>query len=235
MRPLLACIWLIVATIVATTAIVIAFLFLPRRIFVMPIGKLWARSVLFVAGVRVVVDGVEDLPGYGPFLYMPNHLSNLDIIAMTPSLRGDIRFIAKKSLRWVPFFGWALAASGAVFIDRARRPRAIAKLGVASANMRAGATAVIFPEGTRSRDGFMHEFKRGPFHLAIDAGIPIVPVGVIGTERLWPVGSLWIRSGEVRIRYGRPLAIEEGATFDSLSAATRAEVVRLAGSTPPPA
>jgi 1-acyl-sn-glycerol-3-phosphate acyltransferase len=111
------------------------------------------------------------------------------------------RFVSKKSIFWIPVLGQAMAVAGFIPIDRSDRTRAIRSLGRASARIRAGASVILFPEGTRSRDGKLGRFKRGAFHLAIDAGVPVVPVAISGTGKVVRPRSIVVRPGPVSVTF----------------------------------
>lgn len=224
--------WVVVASIGIGTAISLSPLVAPSGGLMMPLGRWWARSILRVAGVKVRFEGTEHLKTEGkragPFLFMANHASALDILCIAPALPDNNRWLAKKSLQWVPFFGWAmLATGGCVFIERGDHERARASLRKAAERIRSGLCMVVFPEGTRSHDGRLLEFKKGPFHLAAAARVPIVPVALIGTSTLLPSGSMGIKSGDVLVRFGEPLVIQEGETHVEIAARTRTALESL--------
>ena len=128
-----------------------------------------------------------------------------DTAAIVATLPGSFRFVAKRELTWIPFFGWALAASGHVIIDRANHDSSVRSLERAAARVRDGKTVVIFPEGTRARTGELGEFKSGGFHLALAAQVPILPASVSGSSRITPPHSLRIESGRIHVHYGEPI------------------------------
>ena len=127
---------------------------------------------------------------------MANHLSHVDIVALFIALPMNVGFLAKKELRRVPFLGQAMVAGGHVFIDRARRERAVQALDDAAQQVAAGASIVVFPEGTRGDEERVQAFKKGGFHLARQANVPIVPVGIRGTRGIMTRDELVIRPGE---------------------------------------
>ena len=169
------------------------------------VGRQWIRWVLASCGIRVRAEGLEELDPRGPYVLMSNHQSAFDIAAIVTSWPGSFRFVAKRELTWVPFFGWALALGGHVIIDRRRRNRAVKSLEQAARQVRDGTNVIIFPEGTRSPSGELGPFKSGGFHLAIQAQVPVLPVSVSGSRRITPKRSLRIESGTILIRYGRPI------------------------------
>jgi 1-acyl-sn-glycerol-3-phosphate acyltransferase len=171
----------------------------------MRLGKVWSRLFLGAAGIRVSYDGLDDAHRHHPCVYMANHESLIDPMALAPALPPSTLFVSKKSLFRIPVFGWAMTAAGFISIDRGDRRRAIESLDGAADRIRSGRSLILFPEGTRSRDGVLQPFKKGPFHLALRAGVPVVPVAISGSRALWQPGSLLVRSGEVRVRFAPPL------------------------------
>lgn len=147
------------------------------------------------------------MPERAPVLLMSNHQSLVDIAALVDTLPPSVswRFVAKKELVRVPIFGWCLVTTGQIIIDRGDRERAVASLRRAAERIRGGASVIVFPEGTRSPSGSLRPFKSGPFHLALEAQVPIVPVTVSGSQRITPKGSLQVRPGSVKIVFGKPI------------------------------
>lgn len=173
----------------------------------MVLGRLWIRAILATFGVRIEAAGLENVPTHAPVILMSNHQSLIDIAAIVSTLPRTQRwrFVAKKELARIPIFGQALVASGHIIIDRGDRGRAVESLRRAAEIIRAGTTVIVFPEGTRSPLGNLRAFKSGPFHLAIEAQVPIVPVTVSGSQRITPKGQLIVHRGAVKITYGMPI------------------------------
>jgi len=172
------------------------------------VGRQWVRWILWTCGIRVEVEGLENVPRDRPCVYMSNHQSVFDIAAIIATLPVSWRFVAKRELTWVPFFGWALALGHQVIVDRKNREASVRSLARAAQRVRDGANVIIFPEGTRSPDGSLRDFKSGGFHLALQAGVPIVPIAISGSWRISPKRSLRIHSGRVRVRYAEPIATQ---------------------------
>jgi 1-acyl-sn-glycerol-3-phosphate acyltransferase len=168
-------------------------------------AKLYFRALLRVCGVRVVVEGLENVPRRAPVVFMSNHQSVFDVPALTTVLPVSWRFVAKRELTWIPVFGWALLLGGHVIIDRSRRERSVRSLGRAADRIRAGQNVIIYPEGTRSRTGELLPFKSGGFHLSIAAQVPIAPVTVSGSHGIVRKGSLRIESGTIKVTFGKPI------------------------------
>jgi 1-acyl-sn-glycerol-3-phosphate acyltransferase len=163
------------------------------------LSHFWGRLLLRLFRVGVTTEGLAHLPP-GPAVYAANHSSSLDIFVLLAKLPVDVRIIHKKSLSLVPLIGWTIALGGHIPIDRSNPFRARRSLDAAAERIRAGESVLVFPEGTRSRDGAVGHFKRGSFSLAIQARAPVVPVSLVGVKALVPRGLLSMRPGSVRLR-----------------------------------
>jgi 1-acyl-sn-glycerol-3-phosphate acyltransferase len=175
---------------------------------VLDLARLWSRAVLGLGGVRVEVDVRAELDPEKPYVFMANHASAVDIWALFVAIPRRLRMIAKKQLGQIPIFGWAMRAGRFIFIDRQNAVAARKSIDEAGRRIRGGQSVLLFPEGTRSRDGSLGPFKKGGFHLAIDAGVPIVPVSLAGTRATMPRGSFILRPGPVRVIIGPPISTE---------------------------
>jgi len=163
------------------------------------IVRVWGRCVVRACGVDVVVSGAENLPP-GPAVFAANHASALDIPILFGYLPAEFRVIHKRSLSRVPLLGLYLHAGGHVALDRANPFRATRSLAAAAEHIRNGTSVAAFPEGTRSRDGTIRRFKRGSFVMAVKAGVPVVPLSIVGVKGIAPRGILTLRPGAVRLR-----------------------------------
>jgi 1-acyl-sn-glycerol-3-phosphate acyltransferase len=173
---------------------------------VVDLARFWSRLVLALGGVKIEVTAKAPLDPQKPYVFMANHLSTVDIWALFAALPAfRLRMIAKKQLGWIPLFGWAMRAGRFIFIDRANAVSSRRSIEEAKERIRQGTPVLLFPEGTRSRDGALLPFKKGGFHLAIDAGVPIVPIALAGTREAMPRGSLFIRARPVRVTIGEPV------------------------------
>jgi len=174
------------------------------------IQRRWSKAILWLAGCRVRVEGGEHLREGGARIIVCNHQSWFDVFALTAYLPTSVRFVTKAELGRVPLFGRAWKGCGHVSIDRSDHAGAIESLDMAGRRIRdEGLTIVMFAEGTRSRSGRLQPFKKGAFVLAIQAAAPIVPVGMIGTYQIMPKGSFRFRPGEIVIRVGEPIQVDE--------------------------
>ncbi len=166
----------------------------------------WSPFLVWMSGAKLVVHGRENVDPARPTIYVSNHQSAFDIPVLLMAVPVNLRFVAKHSLRWVPVLGWYLWLAGHILIDRRNRTRAIASLDRAAAKIRSGTSILVYPEGTRSADGRVLPFKKGPFALALKAGVAVCPVTVEGTSRLMPKNSWRIQTGgEIRVKIGPPI------------------------------
>ncbi len=167
---------------------------------------LWAPVLVWFSRAKVVVHGLENVDPRRPTIYVSNHQSALDIPVELVAIPVDYRFVAKHSLKWVPLLGWYLWAAGHILVNRGNRHQAIASLQAAGSKIRRGTSILVYPEGTRSEDGRILPFKKGPFALAIEAGVAVCPVTVEGTSRVMPKNSWNIRpGGEIHVKIGKPI------------------------------
>ncbi len=164
----------------------------------------WGSQLLAAHGLRVRTHGMEQVPGR-PCVFVSNHVSFVDIWVLVAVLPVNVRFLAKRELLKVPVFGWAMASAGHIPIDRQKLQKAFEAYDAAAGRLQAGTSAIVFGEGTRSRDGKLHALKKGPFVLAIAAGVPVVPVFIAGTYQVLPPGSLRIRRRPIDVFFGAPI------------------------------
>lgn len=172
---------------------------------VLAVARVWSRVIIRIAGVRIRARFAVPLDPKRPYIFASNHLSSLDIWALFVVTPVGFRFIAKKQLGQIPLFGWAMKAGRFIFIDRQNAVAARRSIEEAARRISQGVSVLIFPEGTRSRDGRLLPFKKGGFHLAIDSGVEIVPVAIRGTAELMPASSLLLRAGEAFVEFGAPI------------------------------
>ncbi len=170
----------------------------------------WSRWILRASGVRVRIEGLENVKLDEPQIFAANHVSWFDVWALAASIPKRNRFVAKKELEKIPLFGAAWKAAGHISVDRGDRTSAIQSLQQAGHRLhRDNISVVIYPEGTRSRSGELGEFKKGAFMLALHTGVDIVPVAVLGTRKIMPAGAWRIRPGPIILRFGEPIRTSE--------------------------
>lgn len=173
----------------------------------------YGRDLLRVNEVPVDVTGIEHVEGLRSCVYVANHHSWMDILAVLDALPGRVRFVAKAELGRMPLFGRALKVSGHVLIDRRDRGNALAGYEQAAQAIRQGVSPIVFAEGTRSRTGRLQPFKKGPFVLAIVAQVPVVPVFIEGSEVILGPGAIEPKPGRITVHIGRPISTA-GLSYD---------------------
>ncbi len=151
------------------------------------------------------MEGIENIKGEGPYIFMSNHQGSYDIFALLGHLPFQFRWLAKKELFSIPFFGWTMAAAGYISIDREGTRETVDAMNEAAQKIRDGMSVVIFPEGSRSPDGTIQPFKKGGFTLAIKSKVPIVPIAIAGSREIMPKDKLTAMPGEIRMRMGHPI------------------------------
>ena len=198
---------LALSTLILGSYLIILLHIFPRTRQVTPVMRLWAHLFLLTTGTRVTVEGLDRLDPRASYVFTGNHISNIDIPVMVGRLPVSVRFLAKKELFAVPVLGGAMRAIHIVRTDRKAGPMAHREINEQVGRViTAGLSLVIYPEGTRSRDAELMPFKKGAFRIAIDNGMPIVPVTIIGSERVWKPGSKLIRGGPVRLVIHEPVS-----------------------------
>ncbi|OPY69889.1 MAG: 1-acyl-sn-glycerol-3-phosphate acyltransferase [Syntrophorhabdaceae bacterium PtaU1.Bin034] len=193
------------------------------------IARFWARICLKVAGISVSVEGAHRICE-PPYLLMSNHQSALDIFVLLAAMPVSFKFIAKRELFLIPFFGWAIKRAGYISIDRENPREALKAIEEAVRRMRDGTTVLIFPEGTRSRDGKLLPFLKGGFSLASRAAVPVAPLAIIGSNPLQPPGCFVpVCKGHVTIQIGKPILLEgKGLSYKAeLAEEVRSAIERL--------
>ena len=189
------------------------------------VGVEIARLGVRAAGVRVELSGLENVPAGTSCLFLANHVSNLDPPVLFPALPEQGSVMLKQELMRIPLLGTAMRMAKFVPVARGHS-REAAQRSVAAAGeaIRSGLHFLIFPEGTRSENGRLGVFKRGPFFLAMETGAPVVPVAISGTQKLMPKGSTTIRPGTVRVEMLPVIRPQEFARREDLIAAVRTAI-----------
>ena len=229
-------------TIVLGAASLVSSLFDRRGYFAHGCARAWSRLILATTGVRVTVEGLELVKAGTTYIFVSNHQSIYDIPVIFASLPFQLRIIAKASLARFPVLGWHLARGGHLFVDR-RHPDRSGILRRWRALVSEGLSLIIFAEGTRSWDGRVARFKAGSFLLAMQAGLPIVPLAVINTRQVMPKGRLRTEPAEVRLIVHAPIqppavtaptAHDAKALADRVYAVVAAAVDERQGASGPP-
>lgn len=195
---------------------------------IMPIYKVgtWiAFTGVRIAGIKVEVVGRDELDPNGTYIFMSNHTSNLDPPLLIPLIPRRTSVLVKKELFRIPVLGQAMHIASLVPVDRSNRERAVESLREAEKVLASGINMTIFVEGTRSRDGRLLPFKKGPFHMAVATGKPIVPITIAGTHELLPKGKVFSRPGTVKVTFHEPIdPATYGEDRDALMIAVRERI-----------
>ena len=193
-----------VYTIVLGTLSLASSMFDRRGRFAHWCARTWSWLILRTTGVRVDVDGLDRLTPGRTYVFVANHQSIYDIPILFSSLPWQLRIIAKESLGRFPFLGWHLRRTGHLLVDR-RHPDLSTTLGWASRLTAKGLSLIVFPEGTRSADGRVRRFKSGSFYLALEAGLPVVPLSIVGSRHIMLKDRLAVYPGRVRLVVHEPI------------------------------
>ena len=188
-------IWGIIAVIISALSPKLAF----------HCGTIWSRCLCWVNFTRVELRGKKNAEKNRSYIIMSNHQSHFDILAFYGKWGRQFRWVLKEELRKVPGLGWYCAAGGHVFIDRSSPEKAIASLNEAKSLLEGGISVMIFPEGKRSDDGRIRDFKKGGFIIALDLGLPILPVSISGSRRVLPNKTLKLFPGTITITVHPPI------------------------------
>jgi len=222
---------ILVFVIVLVLSLPAAAVFIPLAVLTRKIGPLYwvscaiTRVGFRAAGIKIVMQGLERVPKGQACIFMANHVSNLDPPALIPNLPGRTAAFSKRSLFNLPIFGYCLKLAEFIPVDRTGNAQTAAE-SVAQAGrvLAKGLHITTFVEGTRSRDGRMLPFKKGPFYLAEQTGALCIPVSIYGTESLMAKGSFAIKPGVVHIVLHDPIDPKQYATRDELLRATRVAI-----------
>jgi 1-acyl-sn-glycerol-3-phosphate acyltransferase len=227
LRLVIAAVWIVSCTPVYGIVLYIIRLF--SREGARIVSVLWCKHLAFMTGVRVVAHGLEKLEAAGHYIFLANHTSYYDIIAMHTSLPYKLSFIAKKSLFAIPIWGWALFLIGHIPVDRENPKAARTSMDKAVEKINKEKRSIFaFPEGTRSRSGEMADFKLGIFTLALKSGVTIVPIAIRGARTVMRKGSIFIRSGAIDVHVLDPIPVSGFSSSDKYGLAQRTKESILA-------
>jgi 1-acyl-sn-glycerol-3-phosphate acyltransferase len=210
MRQLARNLWVILVVVVwlllcFAATVVLMIVTLNVGISIWMARKVWSPVLVWSAGSRLEVYGVENVDPKRPTIYVSNHQSTADIPVLFMAIPCNLRFVAKKSLSYVPVLGWYMLLAGYVFVDRGNRNKAIASLERAAQKIRKGISLIMYAEGTRSEDGRILPFKKGPFALALKSGVAVCPVTIEGTGKMMPKNRWNITPTTLKVKIGKPI------------------------------
>jgi 1-acyl-sn-glycerol-3-phosphate acyltransferase len=201
---------IILSTIFCGTVSLIVSIFDSSGTIQIRVARAWARSLLAVSGVKVRVEGLEKIDLNASYVFISNHLSYMDTPVVLAHIPVQFRFLAKRGLFQIPFLGTHLKSAGHVPVPREDPRAAVKTMQVAAETIQnKKVSLLIFPEGGRSHDGVLRPFKEGGSYIAIRAGVPVVPVVLIGTREVLPFGAGIVVSGKVTLRILAPIPTKD--------------------------
>lgn len=209
------CSWAGIATVVLFFPMVLAALTSTTGNLAFSISKLWAFFMLAITGVHPQIKNKDKINPGKSYIIISNHQSHFDILALVTRLGIQFRWIIKQELRTIPLFGYALYAARNIFIDRSNHAQAMQSIQDGVDRLPPGVGVMFFAEGTRSPDGQIHEFKKGGFVMAVEKGLPILPVSVNGSRKVMPKQSLAFTPGPIEVIVADPIETK-GYTHDDL-------------------
>jgi 1-acyl-sn-glycerol-3-phosphate acyltransferase len=224
LHTLFFCFWALILTLLGSDS----------RSIHLYVAKPWARVILWLSNVKVDASGCENVDAGVPRVYMANHQSYFDILGLLAYLPVDFKFLMKQELMRIPIFGFTMRRAGYIGIERNDPRKAVKSIQEAAQRIRDGASVLIFPEGTRSVDGHLQDFKRGGFKLALKSRSDIVPVVIRGSRRILPKGRFRINRGRFSLSVGNPIAVNQyfARDVDALMARVREEILKGLESNP---
>ena len=188
------------------------------------VGMRIARAAVWLTGTRIRTEGLDHLDPAGTYIFMSNHVSNLDAPILVPLIPRRTSVLAKKEIWRIPVLARALDLGEIVPVERDNREAAIQSIRKASEVMQHGINMTVYPEGTRSTDGCLLPFKKGPFHLALETGFPIVPVTMLGTLEMMPKDSLVVKGGTATVVFHPPIDPKKFSSREELTEAVAAAI-----------
>ncbi|MCL2102995.1 MAG: 1-acyl-sn-glycerol-3-phosphate acyltransferase [Syntrophorhabdaceae bacterium] len=178
------------------------------------LSKWYCRCVMWMFRVKVEASGLSRIDPDKGYVFMSTHTGHLDTPALAIVLPQPLFWVFKKELAKIPIFGWALLAMGQIMIDRSDARQARESMNIAGEEMTGDMSVIIYPEGTRSKDGKLQPLKKGGFRIALGTGLPIVPVRVLGSHELLPAGAITVRPGRVVVELFDPIPMEGKTVAD---------------------
>ena len=188
-----------------TSSLVLMVLLFNKKLPLRMARGFWSPGILWAAGIKLKVYGAENIDPDKTYVFVSNHQSYLDIPALFRGLPVNIYFVGKQELKKVPFIGWYMQAVGMIFIDRNAPRKAVSSIKDAGKMVDLGKNIIIFPEGTRSKDGALGKFKKGTFLLLANSDVPVIPISIKGTGKVWPSDSFKLTPGIVEVHIGKEI------------------------------
>ena len=201
LHTLIVYFFVLIDTIIFSTLAIITGFFNPYSKVSDWVIKTWARLILWISGVKLIIEGLENVKRDKPYIFVANHIGSYDILTTVIAIPQTARFIAKTELFKIPLLAQGMRMTGMLEIDRGNSEKAKNTLAKAISTIKDGCSVIIFPEGTRSRTGEIQPFKKGGFILAINGMIPIMPTSISGTRHIYPKGGKILKPGTVKIKF----------------------------------
>jgi 1-acyl-sn-glycerol-3-phosphate acyltransferase len=228
LRAFLFSLYLIACTFVLSIVAIATFAISPSGGIYLAMARMWARHLFSVGGIKAEARCSPQLDCEAHYLYLSNHESLTDILALFATLPQKVVMVSKRSLLILPVFSWGMWLAGFIFINRRDRASAYRSMEKAGQRLRKGRSVVVFPEGTRGDGKELLPFKRGGFVLAQATGFPVVPVGIYGTRAVLPRDHFNVYPGQIAVCVGAPIPPPRaGEPLEPFMATVRAEVDRL--------
>lgn len=205
---------LLLVTAVATLTIIIGSMLGFGRLLGYWPGHIWAKIFCLLTFVRVKVSGRENIDNDTSYVFVANHQGAYDIFTIYGYLYHNFRWMMKKSLERIPLVGYSCRVSGHIYVDNSTPSRTRQTMETAEKQLSGGMSVVVFPEGARCRDGKMHPFRRGAFMLAVEFGLPVVPITIDGAYKVMPRGTILPRPGVIKLTIHKPIYAPEGGKHD---------------------
>lgn len=177
-------------------------------------NKMWAPFIFGLCGIKTKVSGLENIDHKTYHVFVANHQSHMDVPATVKLVPVPLYFLLKKELKKIPFFGWYATSIGMIYVDRKNKSKAQQSLKDAAELIKNGKNVLVYPEGTRSKDGNIHRFKRGAFIIAKESNIGIIPMAIYGSRKILQSGSFDITPGMIEMKIGEEILPE---TVEKLS------------------
>jgi 1-acyl-sn-glycerol-3-phosphate acyltransferase len=177
-----------------------------------------------MGGARIEIRGRENMQPGQNYIFMSNHVSNIDPPIVIPLIPGRTSVLVKRELFRIPLLGTAMKLANLVPVDRTNREAAIASIREATAVLKAGLHMAVFPEGTRSSDGRMRAMKKGPFYLAEESGVPVIPVTIRGSFEVWPKHRFTMKPGPVVLTFHPPISYAQAGNREALMSAVKTAI-----------
>lgn len=224
---------LLVVTILAATITILGSILGGSRAFGYYPGHFWAKIFCWLSLVRVTVTGRDNIDPRTSYVFVANHQGAYDIFAIYGYLGHNFRWMMKKSLERIPFVGYSCKVSGHIYVDNSTPSATARTMATAEQQLRGGMSVVVFPEGSRSRSGKMHSFRRGAFKLATEFSLPVVPITIDGAYRVMPRGSALPRPGKINLTIHRPIEVSADTGRHELAELLEKSQEAIASALPP--